>query len=137
MLIASLSSAGISSTPPVWGKGDEKVAGDSEQNNSDIGDLESKLLDWTIELVDSKGNRASALLSHDSKLYPLIKGIPYRAKFLDSTKPEEVLFRRFEIPISAFQTVNAEFDSKAITEIKFVFDQSEKGAIILDSISID
>ena len=137
VLVASLSSAGISSTPPVWGKGDEKVAGDSEQNNSDIGDLESKLLDWTIELVDSKGNRASALLSHDSKLYPLIKGIPYRAKFLDSTKPEEVLFRRFEIPISAFQTVNAEFDSKAITEIKFVFDQSEKGAIILDSISID
>lgn len=137
VLVASLSSAGISSTPPDWEKSDEEVADDSEKNNSATADLESKLLDWTIELVDSNGNRASALLSYDSKLYPLIKGIPYRAKFLDSTKSEEVLFRRFEIPISAFQTVNAEFDSEAITEIKFVFDQSEKGAIILDSISID
>jgi dienelactone hydrolase len=137
VLVASLSSAGISSTPPDWEKSNEEVVVDSEQNSNGTGDSESKLLDWTIELVDSKGNRASALLSHDSKLYPLIKGIPYRAKFLDSTKPEEVLFRRFEIPISAFKAVNAEFDSEAITEIKFVFDQSEKGAIILDSISID
>jgi hypothetical protein len=94
-------------------------------------------LDWTIELVDGQGNRANSLLSADSKLYPLIKGIPYRAKFLDSTEPEEVLFRRFEILISEFQPVSTEFDSSTISQINFIFDQVAEGAIIIDSISID
>jgi hypothetical protein len=135
VLVASLSSAGISSTPADW-------EGEAEQNleETDLSSAEddaSELLDWTIELVDGQGNRANSLLSADSKLYPLIKGIPYRAKFLDSTEPEEVLFRRFEIPINEFQLVSTEFDSSTISQINFIFDQVAKGAIIIDSISID
>lgn len=135
VLVVSLSSAGISSTPLDWEKEAEK--------NLDEGDLTSpeddvlKLLDWTIELVDVQGSRATSLLSADSKLYPLIKGIPYRAKFLDPIKPEEVLFRRFEIPISEFQILNDEFDPNTISQINFIFDQVPEGAIIVDSISLD
>lgn len=137
VLVASLSSAGISSTPPGWENEADKDSEEGDLNTTKDSDSKNTLLDWTIELVDVQGNSASALLSADSKLYPLIKGIPYRAKFLDSTKPEEVLFRRFEIPISEFQRSNTEFDSAAISQINFVFDQVPKGAIIVDSISID
>ena len=137
VLVASLSSAGISSIPPDWENESEQNVEESDLSNTDGDASKDELLDWTIELVDALGNSASSLLSADSKLYPLIKGVPYRAKFLDSTQAEEVLFRRFEIPISEFQLVSSEFDSSTISQINFIFDQVPEGAIIIDSISID
>jgi dienelactone hydrolase len=141
VMVASLSSAGISSTPPGWQNTHKEGAVDNNKTTSEELEAQENAknqpLDWTIELADNAGNRASLLLSTDSVLYPLIKSIPYRAKFLDDSKQEEVLFRRFEFPITDFQASNPLFDADAITEIKFVFDQSPKGAIILDSISID
>ena len=141
VMVASLSSAGITSTPPGWESTHKENSVDKKKHavakeKKTVG-AQSQPLDWTIELADNLGNRASLLLSSDSVLYPLIKGIPYRAEFLDDSKQEEVLFRRFEFPIADFQASNSLFDADAITEIKFVFDQSVKGAIILDSISID
>ena len=136
-MVASLSSAGISSTPPDWENESEQNVEESDLSNTDGDASKDELLDWTIELVDALGNSASSLLSADSKLYPLIKGVPYRAKFLDSTQAEEVLLRRFEIPISEFQLVSSEFDSSTISQINFIFDQVPEGAIIIDSISID
>jgi len=114
-----------------------EIASNNVDENANEDEAENLPLDWTIELVDNLGNRANALLSSDSVLYPLIRGTPYRAEFLDDTKPAEVLFRRFELPVSNFRAQGPEFDASAIAAIRFVFDQTEKGAIILDSISID
>lgn len=137
VLVVSLSAAGISSTPPGWENEAEESTIESDQSSAVDESPADQLLDWTIELVDVQGNSASSLLSADSKLYPLIKGVPYRAKFLDSTKSEEVLFRRFEIPISEFKQSGGEFDPNSISQISFIFDQSTEGAIIVDSISLD
>lgn len=137
VLVASLSAAGISSTPPGWENESNKNAEQGESNASKDAEAADKLIDWTIELVDANGNRASSLLSADSKLFPLIKGVPYRAKFLDTTESEEVLFRRFEIPISEFLSSSDEFNPDSISQISFVFDQVSRGAIIIDSIAVN
>jgi hypothetical protein len=65
-----------------------------------------------------------------------VNAIPRRAGFLDSSEPTEALFRRFEFPIEAFVAANPAFDANAIRRISFVFDQSAKGAIILDDLSL-
>ena len=124
--------------PDDW---DEEGKGDSKEDSDDEEDKEEKEekdtpLDWTVELLDSRGNRASLPLSHDSGLYPLINAIPRRARFLDSTDPTEVLFRRFELPVADFVAVGAAPDPGSLVQVSFIFDRSKKGAIILDDLSI-
>ena len=133
-LIASISSIDIGTMPDDWEDDEGDAANDDEE--SDDEDKDEKPLDWTIELIDANGNRASLPLSHDSGLYPLVNAVPRRAGFLDSADPTEILFRRFEIALADFADTNKEFDASLVTQIRFVFDRSEKGAIIIDDISL-
>jgi hypothetical protein len=128
-LVASISAIDIKTLPE--GFYDESAIDDSEESNES-----DQSLDWTIELSDALGNRVSLPLSADSALYPLINAMPRRAKFLESEEITEVLFRRFQWPMSAFTAVNPEFDISSVTQVSFVFDRSEKGAIIIDDISM-
>lgn len=131
MISASISNAGIGTLPDDW-EDDADVDDDSDAEDGE----EDESLDWTIELVDQNGQSAALPLSHDELLYPLVQAVPRRATFLDSNESEEVLFRRFRFPIGDFMAVNASFDPTAVASISFVFDRAEKGAIIVDDLSI-
>jgi hypothetical protein len=74
-------------------------------------------------------------LSHDEALYPLVQAVPRRASFLDANDPEEVLFRRFALPIDDFVAANPAFDPASLASVNFIFDRAEKGAIIVDDLS--
>jgi pimeloyl-ACP methyl ester carboxylesterase len=126
-VIASLSAVDIDTMPVDWE--DESDANESADEAVDP-------LDWTIELTDRRGLTASAALSADAQLYPLVTAIPRRARFLESTEPAEVLFRRFELPLDRFANSDPDFDAASIAKISFVFDASERGAIILDDLSV-
>lgn len=128
-LVASISAFDTSTLPDDWEE-DEETPDDEAAPDED----EPEPLDWTVTLTDAGGQTASLLLSSDSGLYPLINAIPRRAGFLDSTEPTEVLYRRFEWPMSLFEFANPEFDASQVARIGFVFDQSPKGAIIVDDI---
>jgi len=133
-LVMSLSAYDTGTLPDDF----EKEGGD-DPDSEDFSDDESRNpepLDWTIVLTDSNGQTAALPLSTDSGLYPLINAIPWRAGFLDSTAPSEVLFRRFELPLAEFVFANPDFDRMAIAEISFVFDRSGKGAIIIDDLLV-
>ena len=133
-LLLSLSAIDVSTKPSGW---DESANTENvEETNSEAETDTSELLDWTIELTDAAGNVATAPLSVDSQLYPLVKAIPGRAKFLDDTDPTEILFRRFELPLANFTSPTADFNTSWITQIRFLFNRSTKGAIILDNISL-
>jgi hypothetical protein len=93
-------------------------------------------LDWSIELTDRSGASVSLPLSHDEALYPQIQAIPRRASFLDGTDTAEVLFRRFEFPVTDFVSANTVFDPAELARISFVFDRTKKGAIIIDDLSV-
>jgi dienelactone hydrolase len=133
-LILSLSAIDISTKPSGWVSDEKPKAGGLATNSSAEDD--SELLDWTVELTDAAGNVATAPLSADSQLYPLVNAVPGRAKFLDDTEPTEILFRRFELPLTGFASSAADFNENWISQIRFLFDRSAKGAIILDSISL-
>ena len=137
-LILTLSAIDTPTKPTGWENDDEaEDSGNSSSSTEDeTGSEDNAPLNWTIELGDSAGNVARLPLSHDSELYPLVRAIPRRAGFLDSTAPTEILFRRFEFPLSAFGDGSGSFDSTALSQIRFVFDDSPKGAIILDNISV-
>ena len=134
VLVVSLSAVDVDTMPDDW-KADE---GDEEAGDSDSDDdaAEEELLDWTIELTDANGVVASLPLSSDTGLYPLVKAIPRRAKFLEYDEPSEVLFRRFEFPLAAFNAGEPDFNPAAISRIRFEFDRSPRGAIIIDDISL-
>lgn len=143
-LILSLSAIDTPTKPTGWEEDSNNEAPDNEDStetasstaNSDADSDISKTLNWTIELSDASGNLAQLALDYDSPLYPLIKAIPRRAGFLDSSEPTEILFRRFELPLDAFASDSSGFDSRSLSRISFVFDESPKGAIILDQISV-
>ena len=128
-LILSLSEAGISSLPDDW-KDDDA----SDDAGSEAG--EGQPLDWTIVLRDADGAEARLALSHDHALYPQVQAVPRRASFLVDTEPAEALFGRHEFAIDDFAAVNPVFDAGRLAAISFVFDDSPKGAILLDDISI-
>jgi dienelactone hydrolase len=130
----SLSAANISTLPEEHDvETDTDVA--AEKARSDDEDVAAPL-DWTIELTDAGGHLASLPLSHDAVLYPLINAVPRRAGFLDSTDPAEVLFRRFEFALADFAAINPDFDRDTVQRVRFVFDLSRKGAIVIDDISV-
>lgn len=133
-LTASVSAIDIATLPADW-----QESGDAAAAGKETGDDEEKEpapLDWTVRLTDANGNFASLPASHDSLLYPLVRAVPRRAKFLDDTEATEVLFRRFEWPLADFTATDPAFDPAAISSISFVFDRSLQGAIIIDDISI-
>ncbi len=133
IISASISAAGVGTLPDDWEE-DEGADGDADADSGDEEDAEP--LDWTIELVDRNGQRASLPLSHDEALYPLVQAVPRRAAFLDSSDPEEILFRRFALPIDDFVVANPSFDPASLAIISFIFDRAEKGAIIIDDLSL-
>lgn len=146
-LILSLSAIDIPTKPTGWKETDdaefEETGTESEETSTEQAEPDnaveqtSALLDWTVELTDAAGNTATAPLSADSPLYPLINAVPVRSKFLDDTPPTEILFRRFELPLADFIVSSADFNAGQVAQIRFVFDRSSKGAIILDNISVE
>jgi dienelactone hydrolase len=133
-LVLSLSASDISTKPTGW----KEDQGSQEEDDLPPADQEdtNDLLDWTIELTDAAGNIATAPLSIDSELYPLVKAIPGRAEFLDNTEPTEILFRRFSLPLASFNSDSSDFNATWLSRIRFLFERSSKGAIILDNISL-
>ncbi len=135
-LIASLSAVDIPTKPRGWeadGEAEANRETNTEELTAEAG--ESAILDWTVVLTDANGRTASLPLSYDAGLFPLIKAVPRRAGFLDSTAATEILFRRFEFPLASFQSEGG-FDSRAISEIGFRFDRSDSGAMMLDYLAI-
>ncbi len=130
IISASISDAGVDTLPDDW---EQSEAVDEDEESGDKEDEEP--LDWTIELVDRQGESASLPLSHDEALYPLVQAVPRRASFLDANDPEEVLFRRFALPIDDFVAANPAFDPASLASVSFIFDRAEKGAIIVDDLS--
>jgi len=132
LLVASISAIDVDTLPD---DPEENEDEENAPNAADDAELEDdQPLDWTVEITDADGHRASLPLSHDSVLYPLINATPRRAAFLDAEEPTEILFRRFELPLAAFAGTNSDLDPESIVQISFVFDRSERGVIIVDDI---
>ena len=96
-------------------------------------------LDLTIELCDSDGNCAALPLSSVGPVHPALRVRVSKSKWLEEKSIEkfsERILQTYEMPIQRFIDSNLSFDPSSLESIRFLFDLSDKGAIMLDDIGI-
>lgn len=92
------------------------------------------LIDFTVEVTDRAGIKASLPLSHIAFLYPQVQTEVMKADFLDTVDNSEVVFQTFRLPLQDFLDVNPSLDINALHFIRFVFDRTPYGVVIFDRI---
>jgi hypothetical protein len=93
-------------------------------------------LDWSIVLTDTTGTEARLALSQDALLYPQIKGRTLRISALDSTVPSEIVMRRYQYPFKDFAAANPHLDLTHLRSVRFDFDRTARGVIVLSDVGL-
>ena len=99
----------------------------------------SQPLDLSLELRDTQGNHARLPLSSVGPIHPPLDVRIAKWKWLDKkqfSRSSERILQTFEIPLSQFTRANPAFDPCNLERIRFVFDRSLKGEIMLDDIGV-
>ncbi|SHO44517.1 alpha/beta hydrolase [Anaerocolumna xylanovorans] len=98
------------------------------------GEKEISPLDLTVKIMDTKGEKAYALLSDYAKVYPSLPVMTTKLQFLTDTPIYKHYFQTVRIPVEAFLANNKKLDTSSIKEISFYFDKLDTGNIKLDNI---
>ena len=93
-------------------------------------------LDLTLELVDADGGKISFLLSEFSPLQRLIQSRVMKIQFLDKKDETESIFQIFQFDLEKLASRNPDFQLEKLQKIRFLFDQSEQGVIVLDQVGL-
>jgi dienelactone hydrolase len=93
-------------------------------------------LDFNITLTDLSGEKISFLLSEFSHLQRQIKSRVLKIDFLDDNDHSENIFQTFSFDLEKLGSLNLNFRATSLHEIRFDFNQNEKGVIILDQLGI-
>jgi len=96
-------------------------------------------IDLTIELTDTDGHSARLPLSsirpvHPALMVRLAKWKWMERKFVETFS--ERLLQTYEIPIWHFIETNPSFEPARLEKIRFVFDRTRTGSIMLDDIGV-
>ena len=93
-------------------------------------------MDLTLELRDRAGDAARLPLSHFSLLQPQLRGRLAKADSMQTLPTSEAVFQTFEFRLGDFATENPEFNPATLREVRFVFDRSPAGVVILDEVGL-
>ncbi|MEB2773967.1 hypothetical protein SYJ56_01525 [Algoriphagus sp. D3-2-R+10] len=118
---------------------EENSTDDSEtsDNNSEEDSEEKKAekpLDFTIHLIDSAGQSIEFLLSEYSPLQREISVTIWKSDFIKGDSQSEKVFQTFSFNLEKFAKLNPSFTHTQIKTIKFIFDQSISGVVVVDNI---
>ncbi|MFI4975731.1 MAG: alpha/beta hydrolase family protein [Caulobacterales bacterium] len=127
-LVFSASDAGVSSLPDGYHPQGGRAGGGQSADR--------RPLDWTIVLTDASGGEARLPLSHDQMLYPQVRDYTLRSAALNGAPPSEIVMRRFRFPLRDFAAINPKLDLVHLLSIRFDFDRSARGAIVLDDVGL-
>ena len=128
------------------GQGDEGDAGQSgdeaeedRREDSRGEDEEKPPLALTVAAVDADGDTARVSLTGYGPLRRPLTIRVLRRQDLESRRfanPWELILQHFSIPLSDFAAENAAFDPKTLRAISLVFDQTEKGTVVVDDVGL-
>ena len=90
-------------------------------------------IDFSILLKDANGSEVYFPLSNFSKLQRRLGVKLMKMDFRKGEKSENVL-QFFSFPIKDMLVINPDFDPARITQIKFIFDRTDKGVVLIDNI---
>ncbi len=96
-------------------------------------------LDLTVELESSNGVIARLPLTHFAPIRPPLKVNLTKWKRVDRKmvqKSFEVVLQTFSLPLAQFAASQPEFDPARLRAIRFVFDRSVAGEVVLDQVGI-
>jgi len=94
-------------------------------------------IDLTIEVTDRHGVAARLTLSSYSFLQPQIEDKIMKAGWMSSSMPSsEIVFQTFEFPLAEFVKVAPTFDTTSLATLRFIFDRTPAGVVVLDDIGI-
>jgi hypothetical protein len=96
-------------------------------------------VDLTIELRDRDGNRARVPLGSIGPVHPALPVRLWKWKWLEKKEFDEfseLLLQTYEIPIQQFIKSRPSFEPSELASIRFVFNRSSWGAIMLDDVGI-
>lgn len=128
--VFSLSDGGKSTLPPHFEVKDK----DADTKASEDKKPTSKTLNWTIEVSDQMGQKATIQLADLHPLYPQVKAATVKWSAMDEAPKSEVVMKHYSIPASLITARNAQIDLSTIKAIRFHFDQVKRGAIYLDDV---
>lgn len=109
---------------------------EEDESEEDDEDKKKEPIDFTIQLTDRNGEIVSTLLSEYSYLQPQIEKNLMKLDFMSSNPNSEAVFSSFYLPLSSLSSKNPLFEWGNLSEIKFIFNQTEKGVIILNNIAL-
>jgi hypothetical protein len=114
---------------------EETTREDSAKDEKEGRDKEKKEpIDLTIRLVDSTGQAAALPLSSYSYLSRQLEPELMKAEFMTDVARSDLVFQVFFYPLSSFKDQNSNLDTGQIKEIRFVFDRTEEGVVVIDNI---
>ena len=93
--------------------------------------------DLTLELVDGAGALAQLPLSTVGALPPRLAAQLTRLPFAQEVELSEPVLQHYAFPLAWFVMANPAFDPAGITTIRFVFDRTPAGEILLDDIGFN
>jgi len=93
-----------------------------------------KPLDFFVSLKDSTGQVVRFPLSDFSALQREIEPVLWKMDFLTGDTSSEQVLQLFYFPLSAMQKINPNFNPSSIETVKFIFDKSENGVVVIDNI---
>jgi hypothetical protein len=91
-------------------------------------------IDLTVEVVDGAGEVARLPLSHFSLLQPQLEARLGKAGFMSPLPTSEAVLQHFEFPLADFVAANAAFDPARLAHVRFLFDRTEAGVVVLDNV---
>jgi len=109
---------------------------DKEENTEKQTEDEKKKepIDLTIVLGDAEGHAAALPLSAYSYLSRQLEPKLMKADFMTDFAKSDLVFQVFFYPLSTFKEQNTLLDIGHIQEIRFVFDRTEEGVVLIDNI---
>ena len=116
-----------------------RTARDDGRANNDDPNGGKVPIDLTVELVASNGQVARLPLSHASPLQPALNVTFTKWPFLERAgyqSPLEPVFQTFVIPLSDFAKASPDFDPALLKQIRFCFDRTKTGVILLDDVGL-
>jgi dienelactone hydrolase len=93
-----------------------------------------KPIDLTVEVIDRAGEVARLPLSHFSLLQPQLDGQLGKVGFMSLFPASEAVLQHFEFPLKEFVRANPAFHPADLAAVRFLFNHTPSGVIVLDNI---
>jgi dienelactone hydrolase len=91
-------------------------------------------IDLSVEVADRRGQTASVSLGQVAYLQPEIESHLLKARWMRFLVPtSEAFLSGFEIPLEAFAEANPALLISQLSAVRFVFDRTPEGAVLLDN----